>query len=114
MSNFPMLATLTVTTTGLKSPARPSPFVGNPDDEARVSRRHPERWSTADPDGRIEAGCLRLSPGRVRVPARGLADLAIGLDVPNDARPGLYRTLLEATEPPGLRALLTFPVGFEL
>lgn len=73
-------------------------------------------WSdlVADPDGRIEAGCLRLSPGRVRVPARGLADLAIGLDVPNDARPGLYRTLLEATEPPGLRALLTFPVGFEL
>lgn len=73
-------------------------------------------WSdlVAEPDGRIQAGCLRLLPGRVRVPAGGLVDLAIGLDVPNDARPGLYRTLLEATEPPGLRALLTFPVGFGL
>ena len=73
-------------------------------------------WSdlVAEPDGRIQAGCLRLLPGRVRVPAGGLVDLAIGLDVPNDARPGLYRTLLEATEPLGLRALLTFPVGFEL
>jgi hypothetical protein len=73
-------------------------------------------WSdlVAEPDGRIPAGCLRLLPGRVRVPAGGLVDLAIGLDVPHDARPGLYRTLLEATEPLGLRALLTFPVGVEL
>ena len=73
-------------------------------------------WSdlVAEPDGRIEAARLRLLPGRVLVPAGGLVDLAIGLDVPGDARPGLYRTLLEATEPLGLRALLTFPVGFEL
>ena len=73
-------------------------------------------WSdlVAEPDGRIPAGCLRLPTGRVRVPAGGLVDLAIGLVVPNDARPGLYRTLLEATEPLGLRALLTFPVGVEL
>jgi len=73
-------------------------------------------WSdlVAEPDGRIPAGCLRLPTGRVRVPAGGLVDLAIGLDVPNDALPGLYRTLLEATEPLGLRALLTFPVGVEL
>jgi hypothetical protein len=72
-------------------------------------------WSdlVAEPDGRIHAGCLRLPPGRLRVPPGGLVDLAIGLDVPNDARPGLYHTLLEATELPGLRALLTFPVSLE-
>jgi hypothetical protein len=72
-------------------------------------------WSdlVAEPDGRIHAGCLRLPPGRVRVPPGGFVDLAIGLDVPNDARPGLYHTLLEATEPLGLRALLTFPVRLE-
>lgn len=69
-------------------------------------------WSdlVAEPDGRIHAGCLRLPPGPVRVPPGGFVDLAIGLDVPDDARPGLYHTLLEATEPLGLRALLTFPV----
>lgn len=73
-------------------------------------------WSdlVAEPDGRIQAGRLRLVPGLVRVPAGGLIDLTIGLDVPTDAQPGLYRTLLEATEPLGVRALLTFPVGFEL
>jgi hypothetical protein len=67
----------------------------------------------AEPDGRIDAGCLRLLPGRVRVPPGACADLAIGLEVPDDARPGLYHALLQATEPVGLRALLTFPVGLE-
>lgn len=67
----------------------------------------------AEPDGRIHAGCLRLPAGRVRVPPGVSIDLGIGLDVPNDARPGLYHTLLKATEPLGLRALLTFPVGLE-
>lgn len=73
-------------------------------------------WSdlVADRGGRIHAGRMRLSPARVRVPAGSLADLAIGLDVPNDAPPGLYRTFLEATEPLGVRALLAFPVGFDL
>jgi hypothetical protein len=72
-------------------------------------------WSdlVAEPDGRIRAGCLRLLPGRVRVPPGACADLAIGLEVPDDARPGLYHALLQATEPVGLRALLTFPVGLE-
>jgi hypothetical protein len=72
-------------------------------------------WSdlVAEPDGRIDAGCLRLLPGRVRVPPGACADLAIGLGVPDDARPGLYHALLQATEPAGLRALLTFPVGLE-
>ena len=72
-------------------------------------------WSdlVAEPDGRIHPGCLRLLPGRVRVPAGACVDLAIGLEVPNDARPGLYHALLQATEPVGLRALLTFPVGLE-
>jgi hypothetical protein len=72
-------------------------------------------WSdlVAEPDGRIHAGRLRLVPGRVRIPPGDLAGLAIGLDVPNDARPGLYHALLQATEPAGLRALLTFPVGLE-
>ena len=70
-------------------------------------------WSdlVAEPDGRIHAGCLRLPPGRVRVPPGAFVDLTIGLDVPNDARPGLYHALLQATERVGLRALLMFPVG---
>ena len=72
-------------------------------------------WSdlVAQPDGRIHAGCLRLLPGRVRVPPGACVDLAIGLEVPHDARPGLYHALLQATERAGLRALLTFPVGLE-
>ena len=72
-------------------------------------------WSdlVAEPDGRIHAGCLRLLPGRVRVPPGACVDLAIGLEVPDDARPGLYQALLQATEGAGLRALLTFPVGLE-
>jgi hypothetical protein len=69
-------------------------------------------WSdlVAEPDGRIHAGCLRLLPGRVRIPPGAFVDLAIGLDVPDDARPGLYHALLQATERVGLGALLTFPV----
>jgi hypothetical protein len=67
----------------------------------------------AEPDGRIHAGCLRLLPGRVRVPPGACVDLTIGLDVPDDARPGLYHALLQATERMGLRALLTFPVSLE-
>jgi hypothetical protein len=67
----------------------------------------------AEPDGRIHAGCLRLLPGRVRILPDDFAGLAIGLDVPDDARPGLYHALLQATERAGLRALLTFPVGLE-
>jgi hypothetical protein len=72
-------------------------------------------WSdlVAESDGRIHAGCLRLPPGPLRVPPGGFVDLAIGLDVPNDARPGLYHTLLEAPEALGLRALLMFPVRLE-
>jgi hypothetical protein len=69
-------------------------------------------WSdlVAEPDGRIHADCLRLLPGRVRIPPGAFVDLAIGLDVPDDARPGLYHALLQATERVGLSALLTFPV----
>jgi hypothetical protein len=72
-------------------------------------------WSdlVAEPDGRIHAGCLRPPPGRVRVPPGGFADVAIGLDVPDGAQPGLYHALLESTEPLGLHALLTFPVHLE-
>ena len=72
-------------------------------------------WSdlVAEPEGRIHAGRLRLLPDRVRVPPGACVDLTIGLDVPDDARPGLYHALLQATEPVGLRALLTFPVGPE-
>jgi hypothetical protein len=68
----------------------------------------------AEPDGRIHAGCLRLQPGQVRVPPGAFVHLAIGLDVPHDARPGLYHALLQATERVGLRALLTFPVGLDV
>lgn len=67
----------------------------------------------AEPDGRIHAGCLRLLPSRVRIPPGSFADLAIALDVPNGARPGIYHALLQATERAGLGALLMFPVGLE-
>jgi hypothetical protein len=72
-------------------------------------------WSdlVAEPDGRIPAGRLRLLPVPIRIPPGGLVDLAIGLDVPNDARPGLYHALLQATERFGPRALLRFPVGLD-
>ena len=72
-------------------------------------------WSdlVAEPDGRIHAGCLRLLPDRVRIPPGACADLAIGLEVPEGARPGLYHALLQATERVGLRALLTFPVALD-
>ena len=72
-------------------------------------------WSdlVAEPDGRIHAGCLRLLPDRVRIPPGACADLAIGLEVPEGARPGLYHALLQATERVGLRALLAFPVGLD-
>jgi hypothetical protein len=73
-------------------------------------------WSdlVAEPDGRIHAGCLRLPPGRVRVQPGAFVGLAIGLDVPNDAQPGLYHALLQATELGGLRALLMFPVALNV
>ena len=72
-------------------------------------------WSdlVAEPDGRIPAGRLRLLPVPIRIPPGALVDLAIGLDVPNDARPGLYHALLQATERFGPRALLRFPVGLD-
>jgi hypothetical protein len=72
-------------------------------------------WSdlVAEPDGRIPAGRLRLPPVPIRIPPGALVDLAIGLDVPNDARPGLYHALLQATERFGPRALLRFPVGLD-
>jgi hypothetical protein len=72
-------------------------------------------WSdlVAEPDGRIHAGCLRPPPGRVRVPPGCFVDVAIGLDVPDGAQPGLYHALLESAEPLGLHALLTFPVHLE-
>jgi hypothetical protein len=69
-------------------------------------------WSdlVAEPDGRIPAERLRLLPGPIRIPPGALVDLAIGLDVPDNARPGLYHTLLQATERFGPCALLRFPV----
>ncbi|MEX5720838.1 COG1470 family protein [Geodermatophilus maliterrae] len=73
-------------------------------------------WSdlVGEPAGRIRASRLRLVPGRVRVPAGALADLTIGLDVPDDARPGLYHVLLRATGRAESCALLTFPVGLDV
>jgi hypothetical protein len=72
-------------------------------------------WSdlVAEPDGRIPAERLRLLSGPIRIPPGAVVDLAIGLDVPNDVRPGLYQALLQATECSGLCALLRFPVGLD-
>jgi hypothetical protein len=73
-------------------------------------------WSdlVGEPAGRIRASRLRLVPGRVRVPSGALADLTIGLDVPEDACPGLYHALLQAAGCAGSCALLTFPVGLDV
>jgi hypothetical protein len=70
-------------------------------------------WSDliAEPGGRISAGRVRLPPLPIRIPPGALVDLAIGLDVPDDACPGLYQGLLQGTERFGPRALLRFPVG---
>jgi hypothetical protein len=72
-------------------------------------------WSdlVGEPRGRIHASRLRLLPTRVRVPPGASADVTIGLDVPDDATPGLYHALLQAGERTGLCAFLTFPVGFD-
>jgi hypothetical protein len=55
-------------------------------------------WSdlVAEPDGRIPAERLRLLPGPVRIPPGALVDLTTGLDVPNDARPGLHHAPLQS------------------
>jgi hypothetical protein len=63
------------------------------------------------PGDRIYAGRIRLRPTRIHLAPGEDVDVAISLDVPRDARPGVYQTLLQATELMGVRALLTFPVG---
>jgi hypothetical protein len=100
---------------------RPAPLGGAAEIYTRLRNDSPTLaevgfvWSdlVAEPDGRIHAGCLRLLPGRVRIPPGACVDLAIGLKVPDDAQPGLYHALLQATERAGLRALLAFPVGLD-
>jgi hypothetical protein len=100
---------------------RPAPLGGVAEIHTRLRNDSPTLaevgfvWSdlVAEPDGRIHAGCLRLLPGRVRIPPGACVDLAIGLKVPDDAQPGLYHALLQATERAGLRALLAFPVGLD-
>jgi hypothetical protein len=70
-------------------------------------------WSdlVAEPDGHIRAEHLRLLPDRLTVPPGAVADLVIDLSVPDDARPGLYHSLLETTDRGGSRALLIFRIG---
>jgi hypothetical protein len=72
-------------------------------------------WSdlVGEPAGRIPATRLRILPVPIRIPPGALVDLVIGLDVPNDARPGLYHALLRSTEHWGPCALLRFPVGLD-
>jgi hypothetical protein len=69
-------------------------------------------WSdlVADPGGHIRASCLRALPGRLNVLPSAAAELVIDLRVPNDARPGLYHTLLETTDRGRSCALLIFCV----
>jgi hypothetical protein len=66
---------------------------------------------TAAPDRRIAASHLRLSPDRARIPPGASFDLAIVLDVPPEAAPGLYRVAIRTTAHLGPSALLTFPVS---
>jgi hypothetical protein len=65
----------------------------------------------AEPRGHIAAACLRFRPARLDVPPGAVADLVIDLDVPQDARPGLYHSLLNTTDRGGSPALLMFLVG---
>jgi hypothetical protein len=71
-------------------------------------------WSdlVAAPDSRIAASHLCFSPDQVRIPPGASVDLTAILDVPLEARAGLYRVLVQATENVGLFATLTFPVSF--
>lgn len=101
---------------------RPAPPGGTAEIRASLQNDGPASvevgfiWSdlVSGPAGRIPASCLRFVPGRVRVPPGATADLAIGLAVPHDARPGLYHAVLQATQRAGSRALLTFPVGLDV
>jgi hypothetical protein len=68
---------------------------------------------TAGPWDHIAAACLRFLPARVHVPPGAVADLAIDLHVPQDARPGLYHSLLRTTDRSGSTALLLFRVGLQ-
>jgi hypothetical protein len=70
-------------------------------------------WSdlVAAPDSRIAASRLHVSPDRARVRSGASVVLTIVLDVPLDARAGLYCAVVQATTNVGLCALLTFAVG---
>jgi hypothetical protein len=65
----------------------------------------------AEPRGHIAAACLRFLPARLDVPPGAVADLVIDLHVPEDARPGLYHSLLHTTDRGGSPALLMFQIG---
>jgi hypothetical protein len=67
----------------------------------------------AEPRGRIAAACLRFLPARLDVPPGAVADLVIDLHVPEDARPGLYHSLLHTTDRGGSPALLMFRIGLQ-
>ena len=67
----------------------------------------------AEPRGRIAAACLRFLPARLDVPPGAVADLVIDLHVPQDARPGLYHSLLHTTDRGGSPALLMFRIGLQ-
>ena len=72
-------------------------------------------WSdlVSERQGRIAAACLRFRPARLDVPPGATADLVIDLDVPRDAEPGLYHSLIHTTDRGGSPALLMFRVGLE-
>jgi hypothetical protein len=67
----------------------------------------------AEPWGHIAAACLRFVPARLDVPPGAVADVLIDLQVPQDARPGLYHSLLHTTERGGSSALLMFRIGLQ-
>jgi hypothetical protein len=73
------------------------------------------RWTdlVAEPRSRIAAASLRCEPARLDVPPGATADLVIDLDVPRDAAPGLYHSLLRTTDRGGSPALLMFRVGLQ-
>lgn len=59
---------------------------------------------------RIDAERVRISPTPLHIPAGKVGDMSIRLEIPHDARPGVYKALLQATDA-SVRALLTFSVA---
>jgi hypothetical protein len=65
---------------------------------------------TSASESRIDGDRVHISPTPLHIPAGKVADMAIRLEIPRDARPGVYKALLQASDA-SVRAMLTFSVA---